>query len=216
TGTEDDSEDGADGIVDRFKETIVNAKDKVVESFQDWWTGIKEWFSNLGKDDDDKEEIHEAGGNILDGMAEGVEENEEDFIDKVAEFIKGALKVVGAAILIVAIAIGREVIKGIIEGVDNGADLLVKAFEWLWEQVKKVFNWGVGLVVGIFESDFISKITGFVSDLATDFGEKVAKMWNDVKGWFVRKSEEIGETFQESFVMEIIEDVVGFVKDFRE
>lgn len=88
---------------------------KISNALESWWQVIKDWFTGVPN----KPEVKNMGKNMVDKIAEGNEEKKQEFIDKLGKII---VDVAGAALMIAGVALlaaGRELIKRLIEGIQN-------------------------------------------------------------------------------------------------
>ncbi|AHN24360.1 phage tail tape measure protein [Lysinibacillus varians] len=111
----------------------------ITTKLEEWWTAIKEWFEGVP----DKPEIKNMGKNMIDKVSDGITEKKPELLDRLGEIIVdvalGALAVAGVALL----ATGREIIKRLIDGIQEAKTLLetkVKEIKSLIENKIKEVN----------------------------------------------------------------------------
>ncbi|MGE6515201.1 phage tail tape measure protein [Lysinibacillus sphaericus] len=94
--------------------------EKITAKFEEWWEAIKNWFTSVP----DKPEIKNMGKNMIDKVAEGNKEKKPELLDKLGKIIVdvalGAVAVAGVALL----AAGREIIKRLIDGIQESKKTL--------------------------------------------------------------------------------------------
>ncbi|HHB3507848.1 TPA: hypothetical protein ACORDH_004982 [Bacillus cereus] len=117
-----------------FDETAANWG----ENLEKWWTEIGNWFNNLSS----KPEIKDAAKKSMDEMKNGFEEKKPELIDKLGEIVVDAFIALLAAAGIIALAVGRELLKRFINGMageqknaEITADTIGKAILNLLENV---------------------------------------------------------------------------------
>ncbi|MFA2556243.1 hypothetical protein, partial [Bacillus cereus] len=91
-----------------FDETAANWG----ENLEKWWAEIGNWFNNLSS----KPEVKNAAKKSMDEMKQGFEEKKPEIIDKLGEIIVDAFTALLAAAGIIALAVGRELLKRFING----------------------------------------------------------------------------------------------------
>ncbi|WP_342761982.1 hypothetical protein [Bacillus sp. BR3(2024)] len=91
-----------------FDETAANWG----ENLEKWWAEIGNWFNNLSS----KPEVKNAAKKSMDEMKRGFDEKKPEIIDKLGEIIVDAFTALLAAAGIIALAVGRELLKRFING----------------------------------------------------------------------------------------------------
>ncbi|QIW21183.1 hypothetical protein [Bacillus thuringiensis] len=82
------------------------------ENLEKWWKEIGNWFNNLSA----KPEVKNAAKKSMDEMKKGYEEKKPELIDKLGEIIVDAFTALLSAAGIIALAVGRELLKRFING----------------------------------------------------------------------------------------------------
>ena len=152
------------GWLDSLKTSFDNGKKLITGKLDGWWGSIKGWFSGLGK----KKEIKDAGKNMINKVSEGNSAKKKDFMDKLGKLIVDVIVGAGKLAFIAAIAAGREIIKRIIDGVNNKIPALKAKISSVLGYITKpianlsktLYNSGRNLI-----SNLISGITSKFGDL---------------------------------------------------
>ncbi|MFY0521162.1 phage tail tape measure protein [Lysinibacillus sp. UGB7] len=146
--------------------------EKITTKFEEWWEAIKNWFTSVP----DKPEIKNMGKNMIDKVAEGNKEKKPELLDKLGKILVdvalGVFAVAGVALL----AAGREIIKRLIDGIQEAK----KSLETKVKEIKDT------IINKIKETNLLQVGRDIVSGLIKGIGEKV----KDVG----KKAVELGQT----------------------
>lgn len=173
------------------------------EKLDNWWKVISDWFTNIGK----KPEIKDAGVTIVTNMFDGVAEEKDNFMDKLGKTI---VDVALAAIVLAGVAlvaVGREIIRRIIQGISESKAFTGRASEWF---------------VNDFVAGLKNKLTP-VKDagvtIVSALGKGIKNGLNNVTNFFAKISESVGGRFTsligEGMVGKIKSVVQGFFDSFK-
>jgi len=103
------------GWIKSLKQSFEDGKKAISEKLDGWWGAIKGWFTAMPK----KHIIKSSGRSMIDKVSEGNKEKKKEFIDKLGKLIVDVMVGAGKVAFVAAIATGREIIKRIIDGVNN-------------------------------------------------------------------------------------------------
>jgi TP901 family phage tail tape measure protein len=142
-----------------FEETKGNIRGKL----EGWWQELKNWFSGIWK----KPEVKNSGSNIITSFTEGLTSQKPTLISKIASTIVDGLIFVAAAAAIIALAVGREIIKRIASGIGSAGssitDALGNIFNSIWSyissQYNRLYNAAANIAAGFWKG-FKSKLFG--------------------------------------------------------
>lgn len=87
----------------------------MVKEMAIWSVTLKNWFSGAG----DNVDSDKTGSDIIKNIKKGITDNEDDILEKIAEIILDLPGYVIAAAGILLVALGREIIERIIEGIEE-------------------------------------------------------------------------------------------------
>ncbi|WP_312498296.1 hypothetical protein [Bacillus luti] len=160
-----------------FDETAANWG----ENLEKWWAEIANWFSTLSS----KPEIKDAARKTMDEMNKGFEEKKPELIDKLGEIVVDAFIALLAAAGIIALAVGRELLKRFINGMageqknaEITADTIGKAILNILENVpllgaaiKIIKEFKQGLDDGF--SDVKATVSGWIEKIKSLFNFKL-------------------------------------------
>lgn len=165
-------------VTNWFKQT----RERWGSNLETWWESIKAWFDGLGQ----KKEIKDSGKNVIDKVKEGIEEKKPEFLERLAELLLDAPKYIFVAFAVLALAVGREAIERLIQGITEGVpNLLAK-----WEDIRiAIIKKLVEMTANAYEKgkDILSGVTKGIGDKKTEFTNK----WDDIKESAVKKVKEM-------------------------
>lgn len=210
--TKDNVIEGAKNLATNFGKTIINAKDRVVTAFNSWLKNIKKWFKGIGKKTNSKE----AGKEIIDQVKEGAEDKKDDFMGRIGEIILDGLKNLLMIAGVIALSVGRELIKRVAGGMDEAKGFVSQAASDLWKKTQSIFSKKTFEIVESFKKSFVGRIIVNVINFALDFRKKISDMLQKTKTNFHEKINEIYTNLKNSFVGRIITNIINFSKNFRE
>ncbi|MCK1997961.1 phage tail tape measure protein [Psychrobacillus psychrodurans] len=149
---------------------------KLTAKFEEWWTAIKAWFKSVPE----KPEIKNMGKNLVDKVAEGNEAKKQDFMSKLGKIVVDVALGALAFAVITLLAVGREIISRIIEGVTamKGA-FTAKAKEFINAFKTKISETNL-LDVGK------NIVNGLIRGISNKFGDvkaKIAELANLIPDW---------------------------------
>lgn len=131
---------------------------KITAKLEEWWEAFKTWFKELPN----KPEVKNAGSDMIDKVGEGNEAQRADFTSKLGRLIIDVAKAALAMAAVALFAVGRELIRDLISGVQSMSSSLNAKFSEL----------GRGIV---------TKISGFFSDMVTAGKSLIAGLINGIK-----------------------------------
>lgn len=140
---------------------------RIKEKLEEWWQAIKEWFKSVPN----KPEIKDAGKKMVDKVAEGNNEKRQDFITKLGRLIIDVAKAAVAMAFVALFAAGREIIRDIIEGVNNMRETLKrKALELIQKFAQTIQS-----------VDLVQVGKNIINGLIRGIGSMAESVWNKAK-----------------------------------
>jgi TP901 family phage tail tape measure protein len=127
---------GFTGAWESIKTSFDTAKESIKTKLSEWWESIKSFFTNFAE----SLEIKESGKKTIKKITDGLHEQKPDMMEKLGKIVVdvalGALVVAGVTLL----AVGREVIKRMIEGIDNAKPALLGTMSNIWNDIKNTVS----------------------------------------------------------------------------
>ncbi|MGM9898231.1 MAG: hypothetical protein ACI32W_09785, partial [Enterococcus faecalis] len=172
--------------------SIIGWKDQLVKSMNSWWLGIKGWFSDLGK----KPEPKKAGGKVIDNVVSGVKEKKKSVMDNIGKLIVDGLKYALLIGAVVALSVGRELIKRMIDGIKKMKGAFTSILNTLHTELKKI----------------LAKMLDSASKTWTNIKNSVVKKATELKDGTVNRFTTFRNKVSEIF-SNIKDKVTGYVSD---
>jgi len=155
----------------------IETRAAIIKKLDEWKKSIKAWFVNLSK----MSEIRKSGEDVVKEIAGGTEDEKKDFIDRLGKLIVDvALAALGMA-LIALVAVGKDIIRRILEGIDKmkedmkqaGRDIVIGLYNGINDKVE----WIKGKI-----GDFVDSVKGHFKKL---FGISSPSKWFLKMGGFM-------------------------------
>ena len=170
-----------------IKGWMKNAGTRWKSAFSDWWVEIKAWFSGLGK----KAEIKKSGEEIVKSVKDGATGKKKDLSARIGKIVVDGIGYMLAIAGIVALSAGREIIKRMINGMQDSK----KAVSNKWDEFKNqagtkmgelasnLYSWGKKLPgrLGAGIREKASNATTSMSNMAKSLKDKLDARIDDIK-----------------------------------
>lgn len=169
----------------KFSTWMSEIPGRITKKLEEWWTAFKDWFKSVP----DKPEVKNAGRNMIDKIAEGTKEKEPEFMEKLGKLILAVIAGVLALVAVAFIAAGRELIKMIVQGIQEQKENLIRRATAVIDAAKRAISKidlvqvGKNLIAGL-----IRGITSKINDVVTAAGRVASAVKNKITGYFQVKS----------------------------
>ncbi|KZR60385.1 phage tail tape measure protein [Pseudobacillus badius] len=182
-----------------IKNSVVSLSTGWKSALDSWWTEIKNWFSSLGS----KPEVKDSGKKLVNKISEGAGEQKKSFMDNIGKIIVDGLKNVAIIGAVIALSVGRELIKRMINGIEE----MHGAFKKAWDSL-------LSLAAGKLKemaksvSNSWSSISKNTSEMISGIKKTVSNLWEDIVDGAKKLPGRIG-----SGISKMAGDVTKGVKD---
>lgn len=168
----------------KMKTWFSDTRAHITESLEGWWETIKTWFVGVP----DKPEIKNMGKNMIDKVSEGNYDKKDEFISKLGRLIIDVAKAALGLAFIALVAVGREIIRDIIDGMSNMRQAFIGKMGEIVNAgvqfIRGISLWGIGrdLIRGLIRG--VASMGGSVISAASGIASKFLGAFRKTAGIF--------------------------------
>lgn len=210
TDTKDKVISKAKELGTNFGKSIKNQKDKIIEGFKTWGSNIGGWFV-------------ETKGNVIEGaknLATNFGETIINAKDRVVTAFNSWLKTIknwfkGIGKKANTREAGKEIIDEVKEGAEEKKDDLMGRMGGIIIDGLKNLILIAGVIALSVGRELITRVSSGMKGAKNLVTKAASDLWEKTKSIFSKKTTEIVEGFQKSFVGRIITNIIKFASNFR-